>query len=335
MKVKGPSVIAKSTKISRSNLKRWKAAAVKPERFEGNKKRNNLDGAERHESIPDSEALVGYMTKMRANERALTCTHLVNFLKKHHRPWLDDYLNEKKDSNKPGKEYQTLLMLLRVMDHASRSRPILQAHDGFGPHTIINVEIGMHYDMPPHAIWTVRGGSSKISSGEKHSYRMTAVLSIRADGAKLPILFIMRGVPGGVIDKTELKTFPPGHFYAVQERAWMDARVWAFYLRSLVKPQIDEPSVLLLDNFDPHVSDEARRLRSQLPLDACIMGPFKKHLRDIWLQEDHIEGDDEEEDGDQDLVCVSSQKKRAAMIKRAITAWDRRDSPAASEASRE
>ncbi|ETV74098.1 hypothetical protein H257_11400 [Aphanomyces astaci] len=48
----------------------------------------------------------------------------------------------------------------------------------------------MHYDMPPHAIWAVRGGSSKISSGDKHSYRMTAVLSVRTIGEKLPLLFL-------------------------------------------------------------------------------------------------------------------------------------------------
>ncbi|ETV65471.1 hypothetical protein H257_17808 [Aphanomyces astaci] len=32
--------------------------------------------------------------------------------------------------------------------------------------------------MPTRYIWAVRGGSSKISSGEKHSLRMTAVLTI-------------------------------------------------------------------------------------------------------------------------------------------------------------
>ncbi|RHY90229.1 hypothetical protein DYB35_013612 [Aphanomyces astaci] len=56
-------------------------------------------------------------------------------------------------------------------------------------------ERGIYYDMPPRYIWAVRGGSSKISSDEKPSLRMTAVLTVRADGTKQPILFIMT-LPG-------------------------------------------------------------------------------------------------------------------------------------------
>ncbi|RHZ19748.1 hypothetical protein DYB37_013627 [Aphanomyces astaci] len=42
---------------------------------------------------------------------------------------------------------------------------------------VFNVdEIWMHYNLPPTYIWAVPGGSAKISTGEKHSMRMTAVL---------------------------------------------------------------------------------------------------------------------------------------------------------------
>ncbi|RHZ25741.1 hypothetical protein DYB26_006388, partial [Aphanomyces astaci] len=86
---------------------------------------------------------------------------------------------------------------------------------------------------------------------------MTAVLTVRADGTKLPLLFVIRGTPSGRIETFEVPTYPAGHFYAVQEKAWMDNDVWRSYLRSLLLPQIEEPSVLLVDNFESHVSDKS------------------------------------------------------------------------------
>ncbi|KAF0706462.1 hypothetical protein AaE_014095 [Aphanomyces astaci] len=118
---------------------------------------------------------------------------------------------------------------------------------------------------------------------------MTAVLTVRADGTKLPILFIMKGVPGGRIESGELATFPSGHHYAVQERAWMDKRVWA----------IEEPSVVLLDNFESHVSYNImyEELGAHVcalppnatsvcqPLDVGVMAPFKRNLRTCGCSE--------------------------------------------------
>ncbi|RHY06145.1 hypothetical protein DYB25_013056, partial [Aphanomyces astaci] len=97
-------------------------------------------------------------------------------------------------------------------------------------------------------------GSSKISCGEKHSMLMTAVLAARADGTKLPIMFIMKGQPNGRIDSKEVPTFPAGHSYGVQEKAWMDARVWKQFLRSVLHDGIEECSVVLVDNFESHMS---------------------------------------------------------------------------------
>ncbi|KAF0765145.1 hypothetical protein AaE_003007, partial [Aphanomyces astaci] len=82
-----------------------------------------------------------------------------------------------------------------------------RAYHGFGPDAVYNVdETGFYYDMPPKYIWSVKGGEPKIATGEKHSLRMTAVLTVKADGTKLPILFIIRGSPGGRIASNELPT---------------------------------------------------------------------------------------------------------------------------------
>ncbi|KAF0713579.1 hypothetical protein AaE_011762 [Aphanomyces astaci] len=106
---------------------------------------------------------------------------------------------------------------------------------------------------------------------------MTAVLSVRTDGSKLPILFIMRGMPGGLIEKTEFDDFPIGHFYAVQQRAWMDSRVWAYYQGSVLKPQVHAPSVRLLDNFDSHVRERGMKIASEEA--GCIVAPILDQCR--------------------------------------------------------
>jgi hypothetical protein len=69
-------------------------------------------------------------------------------------------------------------------------------------------------------------------------------------------LLIVKGIPGGTIETDEPPTYPAGHVYAVQENAWMDSRVWNRSACVLLKFEIDSPSVLLLDNFDCHVSEE-------------------------------------------------------------------------------
>ncbi|RHY81185.1 hypothetical protein DYB35_012205 [Aphanomyces astaci] len=160
--------------------------------------------------------------------------------------------------------------------------------------------------------------------------RMTAVLTARADGTKLPIMFSMKVQPDGRMESKEVPTFPAGHFYAVQEKAWMDARVWKQFLRSVLHDEIEECSVVLVDNFQSHVSVKIvnEELGSHLcplppnsttvcqPLDVGVIAPFKRHLRELWLFEEMIEGDDK------DTYSLTAQQKRMAMIKRAIAAWD-------------
>ncbi|CAK4173471.1 unnamed protein product, partial [Aphanomyces euteiches] len=56
--------------------------------------------------------------------------------------------------------------------------------------------------MPPGKTLAEIGGSSKVDKSQKHSDRISD---------KLPILFIVRGAPGGPIDTDELPTYPSGH----------------------------------------------------------------------------------------------------------------------------
>ncbi|RLO01430.1 hypothetical protein DYB28_015741, partial [Aphanomyces astaci] len=193
--------------VPRRTLRDWMAQRHEILAYDGNLKNMKLEPGGRYEDFPDPPGLIEFINHVRDNERALTTTHLILWIKANQREWLTNYLATKQQRT----SYDSLLRLLQR-------------------------------------------GNSKISSGEKHSLSMTAVLTVRADGTKLPILFIMKGVPGGRIESGELATFPSGHHYAVQERAWMDKRVWATFLRDVLGEVIEEPSVVLLDNFESHVS---------------------------------------------------------------------------------
>ncbi|KAF0714289.1 Aste57867_3929 [Aphanomyces stellatus] len=193
------------------------------------------------------------------------------------------------------------------------------------PSDIINVdETPVYYDSPPRKTLARIGASSNVNKSQKHADRLTAVLSIRSNGDKLPILFIVKGKPGGLVDKQEIPTYPEGHVYVVQENAWIDKEVWQIYLTELLKFEITGPSVLVADNLDSHVTQDAYdTVSSELfsileplpknstsfcqPLYVGVMGPLKSKLRAEWLHEKPV---------------VTAAEKRLAMILRTIKVWD-------------
>ncbi|RHY81967.1 hypothetical protein DYB26_016128 [Aphanomyces astaci] len=52
------------------------------------------------------------------------------------------------------------------------------------------------------------------------------------------------------------------------------------------------------------------------PLDVGVMAPLKRNLRNLWLFEEQILGDDD------DPFSLTARQKRNAMVNRAISAWD-------------
>ncbi|ETV64312.1 hypothetical protein H257_18781 [Aphanomyces astaci] len=170
-----------------SNVRNWVRVANKLSDFKGNKKSSNFMDTRRHQ------------------ERALTCSHMANFLKKHQQQWLQTYIERQAD----GCGYDNLLRLLQrfcARHGAEFAVHFYSEHGSLPDDCDYNVdETGIQYDMPPRYIWSKIGGTPKLSKGEKHSYRMTAVFTIRRDGEKLPILFVIKGQPGGHIDNKELQ----------------------------------------------------------------------------------------------------------------------------------
>ncbi|RHY24045.1 hypothetical protein DYB26_011541 [Aphanomyces astaci] len=106
----------------------------------------------------------------------------------------------------------------------------------------------------------------------------------------------------------------------------MNQRVWNMYLREVLKPELDCPSVLLADNLKCHVSKKSYKIMQDelysgaflqplpanttsvlQPLDVGVMGPFKQMCRTEWIKEDKV---------------VTAAEKPLVMIKMAIKVWD-------------
>ncbi|OWY91983.1 hypothetical protein PHMEG_00039195 [Phytophthora megakarya] len=159
--------------------------------------------------------------------------------------------------------------------------------------------------------------------------RWGALERVAVDGCKptdralnmlnLPILFILRGMPGGTVETDEQPTYPPGHVYIVQEMAG-----WTLLI--LLKYEIDAPSVLLLDNFDSHVSEAGQNIVAEetsaivcpvptnstsvsQPLDVGVKGSLKKKLSAECLRE-------------KVSTTKMAKQKRLGAVMRTIRAWE-------------
>ncbi|CAK4111268.1 unnamed protein product [Aphanomyces euteiches] len=162
--------------------------------FIGSKtRRRNTGNGGAKPNIPDPHELAIFVRDLRREELPVTSGHMIKFLRINHKEWLEEYMSSRKSG------YQSLLRLLqRFADRCdfSRQRVCKQKHTqadlaetrvAFGRQfhgqyghmdldCIYNAdETGIYYDMCPTTIWAVRGGGAK---GERHSYRMTAVLTI-------------------------------------------------------------------------------------------------------------------------------------------------------------
>ncbi|KAF0682379.1 Aste57867_25467 [Aphanomyces stellatus] len=290
-----------ATGYSMSAIKTWMKTKETLVGFKGSKTRKkNTGDSGKAPIIPGQDALAIYLRDLRRQELAVTASHMFEFLREHHMDWVQNYMATRAIG------YKSLLRLLAYYEENSRRLErypsvIWEFHAKYGDTALDCIynayETGIYYDMCPKTIWAVRGGGSYVANTETHSYRMTALLTVRADGKKLPILFVIRGADGGTIETKKFDDYPQGHNYAMQEKAWMNGVVWKKFLRDVLKPSVENSSVLLVDNFDSHVSEESEKIIGEelgcelcplpanatsfcQPLDVSLMGPFKQHLRD-------------------------------------------------------
>ncbi|KAG3145918.1 hypothetical protein PI126_g13541 [Phytophthora idaei] len=164
------------------------------------------------------------MKDVRRDEAVLSTAGMIRFMWKIHPDWMTSYPNRKEagelalermvqriairygfSSQKPQaakKSYEDL-----EETRAKFSLEFGDKYKGYEGGGILNVhETVILFDMPPIKWWAGKGrkDSARILGANKHAGRMTAVLTVRDDGIKMPILFIIRGVPGGRIEQIGL-----------------------------------------------------------------------------------------------------------------------------------
>ncbi|RHZ07473.1 hypothetical protein DYB31_012108 [Aphanomyces astaci] len=289
----------RDNKISRGTRQDWRSRESAIMASKRHSRHATLGGQGRRELLLFKDDLLAYMRAKRDSEEHLRVFHLMRWVNTNHKEWLVQYPASKKNE---AVAYQSFRSLMHRFADRNRFRHHVPKSQ------ILNVdETGVYFDMPPGMMLAEIGKSSKYKKATKHSERLTAVMTIRADGVKLPILFIVKGKPGDTIDTSELPTYPPGHVYAVQESAWMDDRVWDIYLDELLTAHVEDSSVLLVDNLACHVSDKsyykvAETMFSILeplppnstsrcqPLDVGVMGPCSVVARRRRTQRRHLDG---------------------------------------------
>ncbi|KAE9019868.1 hypothetical protein PF005_g6564 [Phytophthora fragariae] len=261
---------AKKLGIPRRTIRDWVDQEESIRAFKGSERSPTLIGQGKRELFPFAHGLYNYIKVRRCDEKIVSTKHMIQYIKHNHPRWLISYMNNKKSIRSGlnaleracqrfcGRYFakpQTTKKNVETLA-ATHLEFALNVWEEFGKayklSEIYNVEeTGIDFDRPPNKMWVGKGrrDSAKMFGLDKHSTRLTAVLTARADGKKLPILFVVRGKPGGSIEAKELKKYPKEHVYAVQDNAWMNARVLKIYASELLIYEINNLSLLLLDNF--------------------------------------------------------------------------------------
>lgn len=180
---------------------------------------------------------------------------------------------------------------------------------------------------------TVNAKEMKTSVG-----RVTAMLSVCADGTKLPPLLIFKGKPGGSVEK-ETPSFPKACKYEVQSNAWTDERVMLQWVETVLKPYVANcPSgivpYLILDKYKCHYQGSVAKRIEELgvewdiipggctglvqPIDVGIGKPWKNRMRykleEWWMNQ--------EDDGGGFQERVKPKECRRLIAEWACTTWD-------------
>ncbi|EGZ10661.1 hypothetical protein PHYSODRAFT_369061, partial [Phytophthora sojae] len=181
--------------LARGTVHGWWKQAEKLFSFTGHSTSKSRKGQGRREVFPDILAVVTFMKDVRREEKVS----------------LHGFTSQKPQTAKNSTEELEQTRAEFALD-------FWKTHAAYGPEGMYNVdETAINFDMPPARMWAGRGrrDAARIANTSKHTGRMTAVLTIRADGKKLPILFVLRDKLGGRIDTSKFEEYPEGHFYTV------------------------------------------------------------------------------------------------------------------------
>ncbi|KAG3248045.1 hypothetical protein PI124_g7294 [Phytophthora idaei] len=224
---------------ARGTVHGWWQKADNLLRFTGHATSKTMKGHGRQETFPDVSAIVTFKKDKRRDEVALSTHNIMEYMWQLQPDWVPNYMANKRSgllalqrthgftSQKPQMAKKSTEELEQTC--AKFALDVWRTYAEYEPSEILNVdETAINFDMTPARSWAGRGrrDTARLRNTSKHAGRVTAVLTIRADGKKLSIVFIVRGKPGGRIEANEVQDYPPGHFFTVQKSAWMDAVSW-------------------------------------------------------------------------------------------------------------
>jgi hypothetical protein len=142
-----------------------------------------------------------------------------------------------------------------------------------------------------------------IRKSTSDTKRVTCALTVSASGRILTPLLVVKGTPGGRIEKREFSTFPNDVLYACQANAWMDEKVMLLWVDKILKPYVETAPdgivpLLFLDSFRCHMMGSVVQAIQELgvevehipggctylcqPVDIGVNKPFKTRMRDSW-----------------------------------------------------
>jgi DDE superfamily endonuclease len=129
------------------------------------------------------------------------------------------------------------------------------------------------------------------------SKRCTVIVTVAADGTKLPLFYVFKGTPGGRIEKAFEHD---GINACCQEKAWFDSvTVAEKWIKCILEPYLagTERSFLLVDHFKCHLTKLFTNKIADLgcdidyipagytcvlqPVDVGVNAPLKKGIRDL------------------------------------------------------
>jgi hypothetical protein len=185
------------------------------------------------------------------------------------------------------------------------TRPFFQAPNRAQPFIINMDQTPVDLSDPPDKTLNQKGAKTINSRAPKCNMgRITAFLTVCADGTKLPPLLVFKGKPGGQIEREFVKeSYPPECKYIVQQNAWTDERVMLFWVENVLAPYIKTCPAgivpyLLLDKYKTHTTTAVSKVIEELgvewdiipggctglvqPIDVGIGKPFKNRVRHQW-----------------------------------------------------
>uniref|UniRef100_A0A8C4RKQ3 HTH CENPB-type domain-containing protein n=1 Tax=Erpetoichthys calabaricus TaxID=27687 RepID=A0A8C4RKQ3_ERPCA len=161
-------------------------------------------------------------------------------------------------------------------------------------------QTAVYFENPSNTTVNAVGDKSvPVRTGGREKQQCTVMLTILADGKKLPPYAIFKRK---TLPKNE--KFPPGIIIRAQQKGWMDNDLIIDWLKCVWQRRpgslLKMPNMLVMDSFRGHLTEGVKKrlkdgktdqviiprgMTSLLqPLDVCINRPFKTHVLRMYTE---------------------------------------------------